>query len=236
VQATSPDSFPGIGRVERDGSYTITGLEPGKWEVWARTATGRTAQGQIEIDEGATAATLDLNFTEGLTLSGVVRVDGAPLGGAYVRILNDQSEASFQMVQASYDGSFKLSGLTPGAWFVVVAGADGIAASRAVEITESREIAIEITTGTFKATVLSNIGEPIEGAVATLESREPALKIPIASTTARSGPDGTLETGRLAPGTYRLEVRAPGYETRQETAQIRPGGVAVVEVRLRGKE
>ena len=236
VLAGSTDSSPRTGRVERDGSYTITGLEPGKWDIWARTSSGRTAQGQIEIEEGARAAILDLNFADEITLSGLVLVDGAPLGGAAVRALKDRSEASFQMVQTSYDGTFSLRGLAPGAWLLVVSGADGIGTSRPVEITESREITLQITTGTFKATVLSATGEPVEGAVAALEAREPTFNLPIASTTARSGPDGALETGRLASGTYRLEVRAPGYEPRQETVQIRPGGVAVVEVRLRIKE
>lgn len=221
------------GRVERDGAYRIDDLEPGEWVVSAGTGSGRQVEGRVRIEPGATAATLDLDFAAGLMLSGRVLVDGSPTGGANVMAGNQDAPGSGRLTRTAYDGSFILRDLPPGPLTVGVIGAPGISAIRKLQLDENREITIEITTGTFKATVLSATGEPLEGAVATLEPRDPDIQVPFAAVSARSGPDGTLDAGRLAPGTYRMEIRRDGFQPRQETVEIRPGGATVMEVRLR---
>lgn len=236
VQAESPDAGSKSGRVERDGRYQIPDLEPGAWTISARTGSGRRAEGRIQIEAGVTAATLDLDFAAGLTLSGRVLVDGSPVSGANVLAGNRDTRVSGRLSRTSYDGSFTLRDLPSGPLSLLVVGSPGISAIRTVQLEESGEITIEITTGTFKATVLSATGEPLEGAVATLEPWDPEIQIPFAAASARSGPDGALDAGRLAPGTYLLEIRKEGFQPRQEKVEIRPGGAAVLEVRLRVKE
>ncbi len=231
VQAQSPEANLS-GFVKWDGSYRIENLEPGEWTVSARTGSGRQATGKVWIEPGATAATLDLDFAGGLTLSGRVLVDGSPLGGASVLAGNLADPGSGQLGSTAHDGSFALRGLSPGSLTVIVLGSPGISASRTVELAEDEEIAIEITTGTFKATVLSATGELLEGAVANLALRDSEAQNPFGNVSALSGPDGTLDAGRLAPGTYRLEIRKEGFQPREETVEILPGGAVVMEVRL----
>jgi hypothetical protein len=107
-------------------------------------------------------------------------------------------------------------------------GAGAIGASRTIQLEDSGEISIEIVTGSLKVTVLSAAGESLEGAAANLEFLEPKLPILV----------GTRRTGRRpripAPGTRHLHDRGPeeGFQRRQETVEIRPGGETVLLVRL----
>jgi hypothetical protein len=199
--------------------------------VQARTISGRMVEGKVQIEAGATAASLDLDFGAGLTLTGRVLVDGAPLAGADVIAGKAGIVGSGQPAQArtAHDGSFKLRDLTPGPLVLVAVGSGAIGASRTIQLEESGEISIEIVTGSLKVTVLSAAGEPLEGAVANLEFLEMKLPIPIG---ARGGPDGVLEISRLAPGTYTIEVQKEGFHRRQETVEIRPGGETALVVRL----
>ena len=237
VQAQAQELFE-TGLVQPDVAYRIEDLKPGEWTVTAHTESGREAHGQVRIEEGATAATLDLDFTSGLTLTGRVLVDGSPHGGASVLAGNRDDKGSGRHSRTAYDGSFTLRDLPAGSLVLLVFGAPGISAKRELQLEESGEITVEITTGTFKATVLSATGEPLEGAVATLApwDPDPELQVPFAAVSARSGPDGTLDAGRLAPGTYRMEVRKEGFQPRQENVEIRPDGGTVMEVRLAPRE
>jgi Carboxypeptidase regulatory-like domain len=235
VTATSSDLSSPLGRVDRDGRYSLPGLEPGEWTVQARSvSSGRMVEGRVRIEDGATAASLDLDFGAGLTLTGRVLVDGAPLAGADVLAAKTSPVGSGEPTQArtAHDGSFKLRDLTPGPLLLLVTGAGAIGATRTIQLEESGEISIEIVTGSLKVTVFSAAGEPLEGAAANLESLEPKLPIPVGTTSARSGPDGVLEFPRLAAGTYTIEVQKEGFQRRQETVEIRPGGETVLVVRL----
>ena len=235
------------------GSYTVQILDgtntmdvtaaPGGTPVEIRLPAGYSpfqvqASAAEPVEDSATEEAPEPDAAAELTLSGRVLVDGVPLGGASVLAGNRENKRSGQHIRTAYDGSFTLRGLPPGPLTLIVLGSPGILASRTIQLDENGEIEIEITTGTFKATVLSATGEPLEGAVATLEpwDPDPELQVPFAALSARSGPDGTLDTGRLAPGTYRMEINKEGFQPRQEMVEVRPGGGTVIEVRLAVRE
>lgn len=224
------------GRVGADGRYRIEGLEPGDWNVEARTPHGRTVEGTVRIEPGTTAASLDLQFPPGiLTLSGRVQVDGAPLAGAEIGV-STASGSSLGGSRTGWDGSFALRDLEPGAVTVQFFGLDGIVASRTVQLNEDREILIDLTTGRLRGTVLSAAGEPVEDAAVTVEgllSKGDTLGEDFFSAASRrSGPDGSFEAPRLVSGTYRVLVQKDGFAPIRATVEVPPAGEGTVEIRL----
>ena len=71
------------GRVEPDGSYRIENLQAGEWRVRAELpGTDLYAEGEAQLEPGASEAHLDLEMKGGLELSGRVRRGGEPVAGA----------------------------------------------------------------------------------------------------------------------------------------------------------
>src|SRR6185295_18496733 len=138
-------------RVDAEGEYRLAGLDPGEWTVQARVTLSRLARGTVQIEPGARAATLDLEFQEGgLTLSGHVFVDGAPLVGAMVGVEKQGGANMGSLGQTAWDGGFSLGGLEPGTATLFIFNMSGIGASRTIQLTESKEIAVELASGRLR--------------------------------------------------------------------------------------
>ncbi|HEX3528093.1 MAG TPA: carboxypeptidase regulatory-like domain-containing protein, partial [Thermoanaerobaculia bacterium] len=164
-----------IGVAVGDG-YRIADLYPGTWEVTAFTSDHRFTHGSVVIEPGMDRATLDLEFTTGLTLSGRVLVDGAPLIGAQVYVQGSAgSTPSGGNAMTVWDGSFRITGLAPGRYRIVIAGHSGIGHSEEIEISEDREATFEIVTGSLSGEVLSTAGTPVAGALVSLSGENPEL-------------------------------------------------------------
>jgi sarcosine oxidase gamma subunit len=225
------DGPPMRGQVARDGSYRVDNLPPGEWRVQAYLPTGRGARETVRIEPGTRTATLDLEFPAGLTLSGRVLVDGAPLAGAEVQALSHNGENT-RTSRTAYDGRFTIQGLAPGDLFLLVSGPGGIGGSRSFRMTESREMPVELSTGRLAGTVTA-AGEPVEDATLEVEGWVPELKVPFSFTSAHSAAEGAFEVPRLGAGLYRITVRKGGFATTEVRIEIFAGRETAVEVRLK---
>jgi hypothetical protein len=215
-------------------NYRIANLDPGTWEVSAFTSDGRFTHGSVVIEPGMDRATLDLEFTTGLTLSGRVLVDSAPLIGAQVFVQSSAgSTRSGGNAMTAWDGGFRITGLAPGRYRILIAGHSGIGHSEEIEISEDREATFEIVTGSLSGEVLSAAGAPVAGALVALSGENPELASSFGGPTLRSDEQGHFEVSHLAAGSYRVTVQQKGYAPAENRIVITPGGAVQMQVVLK---
>jgi protocatechuate 3,4-dioxygenase beta subunit len=214
------------GKVEADGSYRVQSLEPGHWIVTALAPAGRQVQKEATIEAETSDIVLDFDL-KGMTVSGRVLVDGAPLSGA------DVQGNSGSQSRTAYDGSFQLTVPAPGRYDLFIYAPFGtIGSVQSVEVEEKRELTIDIPTGGVSGRVVS-AGAPLPDAVVAIQG---ILKIPpneFSVPSVRSDGSGVFEVPRLAAGTYKLTVRKEGFSPAAETVEVRPGAAAPVEIALK---
>ena len=124
---TSPLA-PGEGEVltGADGSFRLSGLQPGRYRVLARAAVMEPSASVPVFWKAVSAAvpgdTLDLALVldAGLSVTGTTRDEGAaPLAGVAILARPSLEEARVDDLvvgTSKADGSFALTGLAPGAW------------------------------------------------------------------------------------------------------------------------
>ncbi|HEX6898568.1 MAG TPA: carboxypeptidase-like regulatory domain-containing protein [Thermoanaerobaculia bacterium] len=211
------------------GEYRLEHLEPGEWTVRAMSPYGE-AEGKVRLDPGAPAV-LDLEIAPGLTLSGRVLVDGAPLSGAQIQVRHRQGERG-GYGSTAYDGTFKIPGLRPGPQVLLVANDRGLGGSRTFELKESRELLVEISTGRLQGRIVAESGEPLDDTEVRIEGVVPGTDLSFMTPGARSGEDGSFEV-RLGAGQYKVRVQKPGFAPFETTVGVPPGGEGVVEIPLK---
>ncbi len=234
VQAFRPGEMPEPTQTSPQGTYRFEKLAPGEWQVQAHTFDGRSARGTVEIPPGVPAVELDLEFT-GLTLTGRVLVDGAPLSGAQVAVHDKESFRSG--AQTAYDGTFRLRNVSAGPLTLLISGPQGLGGFRTLTLTESQDVKIELATGRLAGTVRSATGEPVEDALVRLEAWLPVLQIPFGEAFARTAADGTFEVPRLGAGTYKVKISKERFAPVEITAEVPAGGSAPpVQVLMKPQE
>jgi hypothetical protein len=130
-------------RLRKDGTFTLTGLEEGSYEVQVNlqgnadyvakvTGSGAKVSGKTVAIEAAGEVKLVVTMGRGQgRVSGTVRTDGKPAGGVMVLLApsaENLSEAEFadlvRIDQSDSDGTFTLAGILPGK-YVLMAIEDG---------------------------------------------------------------------------------------------------------------
>jgi protocatechuate 3,4-dioxygenase beta subunit len=236
VRAFSPGEHPAPVRTDHKGVYRFERLAPGSWRLEARDFEGRETRDTVEIPPGVPAVELDLEFPAGFTLTGRVLVDGAPLSGASVQGVRGKEGIGW-FGQTAYDGTFRLRDLAAGPLTLTVSGPPGLSGARTLDLTESQDIKIELTTSRLAGTVVSATGEPVEDAVVRLVAWRPDLPVAFPESVARTGADGAFELPRLAAGSYKIKVSKEGFAPAETTAEVPPGGGAPpVSVLLKPQE
>lgn len=131
------------GRVNGD-AYRIEGVYSGEWRITARLANGRQAQKIVQVSDASQTTQLDLDLTQGLTLSGTVRNEGQPIGNALVEVQGTTAEPVANTVTDSA-GRFRIEGLSPGAVKVIVQiAARGLRHEVNVALSGSVDVNIEV--------------------------------------------------------------------------------------------
>ncbi len=217
-------------------SYRLAGLTPGEWKVTASATRGQTVEGSVEIKPGMDSATLDLEAPAGLTLSGHLRVDGTALSGArIVAQCKDGTTVSRGETQSAYDGSFRIGGLRPGRFQVVVSSPGGIGFSRALDLKQDRDIPFNIATGALTGHILTAAGQPVTDAVVAIDGDDSSLGTGFTGPSVDSDEQGSFTVRRLAAGSYRITVRKDGFAPAESRIVVTPGGTVEAEVVLKEK-
>jgi protocatechuate 3,4-dioxygenase beta subunit len=180
------------------------------------------------IDSGGEITNITVKMTRGGTIRGVI-VDAAgnPIAKAqvtshandwtdddFMRALGDMypTKASTRTVRTAKDGTFELKGLTPDTYLVDVAQGNFSKSSRKnISVTESKETdigRIEMSRGaTISGTVYDPAGQPLPGAVVTMNSDAVLTESLPESYTTKTGSEGKYEIEHVRSGSYSIRAR-----------------------------
>ena len=120
-------------QVDADGSFSIHGIPPGSYEVWANaqggpvavtqiTATGAATEGHM-LKVGTQSVGINAMLAEGsANVTGFAKRDGKPAAGVMILMAPKNPGADREMFrrdQSDSDGSFSLRQAVPGEYTVV---------------------------------------------------------------------------------------------------------------------
>ena len=222
------------GVVERDGRYRVAGISAGRWRVFAQVeSSGRQARGSVELAAGQPEATLDLDFTGGLVLHGVVRHEGRPVDGAMVTT-RGQDVSGGARTETDYQGLYRLENLAAGTYHLeVFEMVRGLRSRRTVTLEEDQELDVDLRSVRIAGRVLeATSDEPVSGATLELEpldEEQPWFRV---GGRDESDDRGAFVLGTAGEGRWRLTARKEGYAPAELTLELSGEPVEGLELRL----
>ncbi len=193
-------------RPDYEGRFVLGPLAPGRWQVAARFDR-RFVHAEIEVGPGQNDE-VDLEFTEGLRLTGLVRSAGEPMIGASVRVFAETGSQS--VATTDRNGAFVLEGLSSGSQMLMVAGRDGRAHQEHLQLEGDDHVSIEIDFRQLRGRVVSaDSGGPILGA-----------RVGLGAGSALTDEDGLFQLSVSASESPILVVSHPGFARYQSPVSL----------------
>lgn len=151
---------PGSAETGADGTFRISGLEPGSVHVMVRR-DGFVAHRSTHATD--TLTTLDVKLERGLTLRGIVRRDGKPLARVEVGATTAATGGDHQSARTDENGRFELRGLIRARYTVHAFHEDRNREIRDVDPAQQRELVIDLDPQP-RGTIFGNVtGIPATG-------------------------------------------------------------------------
>ena len=222
------------GTVDYQGNYRIGGISPGEWRVSASTASGGGASGRVVMEEGSRQVRLDLDLTGGVTLTGQVLLNGAPLAGVWAS-LEDEDGSGGGTGRTTFDGRFRFSGIQPGSYVLQLSpGRGGATHQRRLDVETDDDVLIDLVAYQVGGRVVATAGgAPIPGARVVLRpvatSGSAGNSVPLAWVT--TDLDGRFTLLGIEAGSYLLEAVAQGYQETDTVLDV-GGDVGGLEIPL----
>lgn len=235
VSAAKPQEDSGKATVDARGEYQIRGLSPGEWTVSAEVAH-RQVEVTVILPEGANEVIRDLEFHPGVTLSGQVLRQGEPVDAISVRVLDGPPTGSISNVLGNARGEFRLEGLDPGVYRLVIS--DGIQwtllYSQQIELWNDRHLQIEVPANRVSIRVVTGSdAQPVPWAYVSLYRALAAEdKYPVNVASAGTDAQGNLILQNIPAGSYSVRVTKDGFEMATTTLQVEDGGEAEAQLVL----
>ena len=201
-----------------DGTFTLTGLEDGRWEIRAVRDSAGSKTLTVEIPGEAGPITLEIP-RPAVVLGFVVDSAGRPVEGAHV--FSQQADGGFRhqsfaseagMATTDAQGRFMLEAVSPGAQYVV-AKAIGFAQGRSQAMTLAAaqrypDVRVELSRGgTISGEVLGPGGAPASEYQVSFYGGELERYEQLAT-----DKSGRFRFEHLEPGTYQVTARPPSDE------------------------
>ena len=234
LQASRLEGGTREGRVDPAGRYEIADLNAGEWQVAATLAGGRRQAGaRLTVPSGARLVEHDLQFGDGLTLSGLALFDGRELAGARVS-LRGLDSAVRRNVATDYRGTFRIEGLDAGLYRFTLAHPNQLLVhNEDLELAADREVVVDLRTAEVRGRVTSQGGRPLAGVTVALYQYLNQGAEPASLFTVVSGPEGTFRQARLAPGRYRMAAQRDDYAPAERWLDLAAGATEEVEIELK---
>ena len=226
----------GNGIVEADGSFTIGGLEAGRYSLALQTWGGNGGARQMILEGGQDVAAgssgLRLTATLGATISGTV-VDGAGRGVPHVSVqASPVGGGNGGNTQTDENGAFEIAALQDGVAYNVTVRARGKIGSQAEKIAAGTSgLRLEARDGVdIEGRALAADGSPLKQAWIFLR---PVDKTGLTPQTARTDENGRFTATGLENGAeYKAQVRVrDGGASRTIELGTVTGGQTGVELR-----
>jgi hypothetical protein len=141
------------------GELRVRGLADCRWRAWILSTEGRTASVVFTISPSARDADIEIPVSPLRAIRGRVRLDGKPLTGAPVSVLTfipgdwqpppdfmvwgSAKLVTHRQTQLAEDGTFRIEGLVPAEYVVIVRGA-GVERTVKVTVTANEDADVTI--------------------------------------------------------------------------------------------
>jgi hypothetical protein len=242
----TPASFAGRATTNADGSFEVTGLATGSYEVDVSHAEYSPGKVTVELPASGRVDGVEVRLEPGVRIKGrVVNETEVPVAEAFILLLDPQTGAPAsgdpRGRMTGTDGSFELTGVAPGTWNLQAAAA-GYATSAAVTVDASAGadgVLLRVTPGgRVEATVVDGSGAPVAGVPVALvdaaTGRSPS------SMFQGRGPGRSPETDdagqvvfeHVRPGAWALRATPAEGSGAQVQTVVQEGQTATVTVTL----
>lgn len=224
----------GSATTDAKGSFRVSSLEAGSYEVTAHAGGAAQARTEVKLD-GDREVALEI---ETAAVAGRVVEAGAraPVPGAAVRIeLAGSTEPTrwWQPDAGTTDsaGRFRIGEVSAGSWRLRVEREGYGAAERDLEVRagddlEDLEITLQPTAGLVLEVVRQAGGAPPAAFIAVLDGAGRT----VASGTHQTGEGGRVRLTTVPDGSYEVLAAAPGLALGRRTAAVVPGPVVRLEL------
>lgn len=213
------------------GTYTITGLTEGVWEIVGKVrAGGRVASGVVALSEDSDEVQHDLDFSGDVDIEGYVFLGDEPLAWSQVE-LRAESFGTHHSTFTDEEGHFEVRGVEPGTYVLEIlsAGASNFAGGallhrEIVGLESDTELVIDVAPGVISGRVSdSRAGTGLEDVEVTLSQwkRDSSQQV----LTAISGSTGWFTLDPVPPGEWILSAKRRGYETVEVKLDVKRGDV-----------
>jgi protocatechuate 3,4-dioxygenase beta subunit len=194
-----------------DGTFTITGAAAGPALLIARRVGFVMERRTIEIEPDTR---VDITLTRGLSVSGIVTLDGKPVGGAEVTANASAIGSDYQSTTTDERGRFTLEGLVAARYMINVNREQHHAQLDNVDVTERRELTIELD-GKGRGVIVGTVsGMPRGGGKAVNGN--------VFAHSGERGAEGRIESD----GTFRIENAPAGTVEVMAHVQTATGGLS----------
>jgi len=219
---------------DTSGNFSLPGLPDGQVRVDAFLMTAgrrRMAPAKTIVVENGVAPPVEINFEEGISVSGRVTKGGVPVayGSVSFNPGGVQRGSDRQSVNAmiSPDGTYTAAGLSIGDYTVRVNGPNVSQYQTRYTASASGTFDIDIHGATLRGRVVdARSGAPVSDARVLLISRLPA------NGSARTDSDGRFTIEAMPDATYDLQVNREQYAVASQPVVIANGSTPDVEVRM----
>ena len=191
---------------------------------------GRNAMATVEVSAGATQVEADLEFREGLNLTGQVLLGDEPLAGARVQ-LSAPERSAFSGSTTDHQGRFEILSLEEGTYQLsVLSFRDSVEYTDEVHVGTDEELLLRIPLGSLEGRVFDAQDQsPLAEAV--VEVHRMGEDGPFSSGSgmalgASSGSGGEFRFDRLSAGSYEVRVQHDGYAQASLPIEIGEGSTA----------
>lgn len=220
------------GRVDSSGSFSVTGVPDGNFTAEASAAVPGSSSrrsGRVQVSVvNATAAPVELTFTDGFTVQGRVTVGGKPAGGANVMFMSMSPAVAGASAPVAADGTYSVAGLAAGDYRISANFGGNIVYSEKYTVTSSSVYDIDVHTGSLRGRITdSDTGVPLANAMVGLMNLD---RNPVYVRPRSSDLDGAYSFDQMVEGNWRLTVQKDGYRT--ETRSVTVAGAATADVQL----
>ncbi|MCH9648037.1 MAG: carboxypeptidase-like regulatory domain-containing protein [Deltaproteobacteria bacterium] len=199
-----------VGTVDYRGEYGITGLKDGSWTVVARSLQGRRGESKVQCSPADRVPRVDLELDEGFSVLAMVSLDGQPIAGSEVQIL-DGVGAIVDGGRTDRHGTFAASGLKEGRYRIrAVSRERRLEASEDLRVPEMDRVEIPLVQLTLAGNVVdSSSGLPVTGArLRLLAQGEGALRL---VATVSSDSQGQFRFPNVEATHLRLAIDREGF-------------------------
>ena len=210
IQVLQGSSVLGVATSGTNGVYTVTGLAPGAYTVSVSASNFQNnSQSATVATNTTTTSNLALQPSPG-SLSGTI-TDSAtsnPILGATVAVRNQNMQVASTLTLS--DGSYSITGLTPGNYTIIISAPTYQSASVSTTIFSNQNTvlnqALQVLPGTITGTVVSG-ATPLSGATVTITKGSTTFA------TLTTNGSGNYTSNGLSPGSYIVTASDPTYQT-----------------------